>query len=87
MHLVHALPCVVCTELGETQTSHTQAHHVREGQGMSQRAQDWLTIPLCEDCHTGRSGIHGDRSRWRLACMDEMDALAWTIERMANRDA
>jgi hypothetical protein len=48
--------------------------------GMSQRAANWLVVPLCYGCHRGPKGLHGDRSMWKVMKMDEMDALAKTIE-------
>lgn len=74
---VAALPCVVCDAPGPS-----CVHHIREGQGMGQRAGHGLTIPLCWDCHQGPHGIHGDRSRWRLRKMTELDALDRTNLRL-----
>lgn len=54
----------------------------REGQGMAQRAQNWLAIPLCPSCHTGPHGFHGDRQLLKARKLDEMDLLAMTIERL-----
>jgi hypothetical protein len=79
---IHDLPCVLCRALEQEQTTRTEAHHTREGQGMSQRAQDWLAIAICTEHHTGRRGIHGDKSALRQAKLDEMDLLALTIEAM-----
>lgn len=60
-------------------------HHIREGQGASQRAQDTLTIPLCAEHHVGSGGIHGlgrkgFYSRYKL---DELDLLAMTLEALS----
>lgn len=71
---VASLPCAVCGAPGPS-----NVHHIREGQGMSQRADHFLTIPLCYEHHQGKTGIHGDRSAWRLRKMSELDALADTI--------
>lgn len=71
---VAELPCMVCGVDG------VHIHHVREGQGMAQRAQHWLAVPLCPDCHTGSHGIHGDRQLLKARKLDEMDLLAATIE-------
>ncbi len=77
---IASMPCILCEVLGMEQNSKTDCHHVREGQGMSQRAQDELAIPLCHNgCHQGPNGIHGDRSLLRLAKVDEMDLLALTF--------
>ncbi len=73
---VAQLDCVVCGAHG------VHIHHAREGQGMAQRAQNWLAIALCPSCHTGPRGIHGDRSVLRQEKLDEMDLLARTIERL-----
>lgn len=78
MGRVAELPCSVCGAPGPS-----QVHHVREGQGMSQRAANWLTVALCPDCHQGPNGLHGDRTLWRIRKMDELDALAATIARLA----
>lgn len=50
---------------------------------MAQRASNWLTVPLCEGCHTGTYGVHGDKSRMRARKLSELDMLADTIERLA----
>lgn len=73
--IIRRLPCAVCGEAGPS-----HAHHVRVGQGLAQRAGDFCTVPLCEPCHQGPGGLHGDRSRWRLYGKTEMDALDETIE-------
>lgn len=77
---VRGLPCVLCTLLGTPQTSHTTAHHIREGQGMSQRAPDMLTVALCRECHQGKQGIHGDRTLLKIAKVSELGLLALTLE-------
>lgn len=77
---VASLPCVLCLELGQQQQSPTNIHHVREGQGMSQRASNFLTVALCRDCHQGPKGLHGDKTMLQIAKVDELDLLAKTIE-------
>lgn len=71
---VAQLPCALCGADG------VHIHHAREGQGMAQRAQNWLAIPLCPPCHTGPHGFHGDRRLLKAQKVDEMDLLAKTIE-------
>ena len=73
---VAQLDCVVCGAHG------VHIHHAREGEGMAQRAPNWLAIALCPPCHTGPRGIHGDRSVLRQEKLDELDLLARTIERL-----
>lgn len=79
---IAGLPCILCELLDQPQTGRTTVHHIREGQGMSQRASHWLAVPLCRECHQGHLGIHGDRTLLRIANVDELDLLALTIERM-----
>lgn len=80
---VAALSCVLCDLLGMTQTSKTDVHHIREGQGMGERSSAYLTIPLChEQCHQGPLGIHGDRSLLRVAKVGELGLLAITYRRL-----
>jgi hypothetical protein len=76
---VAALPCCTCGAHG------VQLHHIREGQGMSQRADDMLVIPLCPDCHTGKNGIHHDKTMMRLKKWDELDALADTLRKLYGK--
>lgn len=79
---VQSLGCVLCDMLDLMPTSRTTLHHIREGQGMGQRASDWLVVPLCEDCHQGKGGIHGDRSLLKIAKVEELDLLAETQRRL-----
>lgn len=67
---VKSLPCSVCNSAGPT-----EAHEIKQGQ--------WFTaVSLCVDCHRGPHGIHGDKAMWRIGKMNEIDALAVTIERL-----
>ena len=52
---------------------------------MAQRASNFLTIPLCEPCHTGPRGIHGDKSIMRTLKLSELDMLANTIEALCDK--
>ena len=81
---IASMRCALCERLGQTQARRTEVHHVREGQGVAQRASDYLAIPLCSDCHRGPQGLHGDRSLWKVAKVGELDLLADTIEKIAE---
>lgn len=76
---VAGLGCALCRRLGYGPTP-AEVHHLREGQGMAQRASDFLTVPLCPEHHRGPHGIHGDRQAFKDARVDEMDLLADTLE-------
>lgn len=68
---VKALPCSVCDQPGPS-----EAHHIRQG-------TQWTCIALCESCHRGGlAGLHGQRRMWAIKKMDELDALAVTIQRL-----
>ena len=84
MGRVASLGCYLCQHLGYGATP-AQVHHLREGQGMAQRGSNYVTVPLCDRHHANSSpdGIHGQRKAWKLAQVDEIDALAWTIERLS----
>jgi hypothetical protein len=84
MGRVAALGCILCRRLGYGDSA-AEVHHVRAGHGAAQRASDWLTVPLCADCHRGPSGIHGDRALLRSARVTEMDLLAHTIARLCDK--
>lgn len=76
--------CVICRKLGLGETP-AQLHHVREGQGMSQRASDMLAIPLCHAHHMGDAGIHGMgvKAFERLYRTTELELLAEALEAIA----
>jgi hypothetical protein len=68
---VKSLPCSVCGAEGPS-----DAHEVKQGQWFS-------AVALCKDCHQGaENGLHGRRAMWRVMKMDEIDALAVTVERL-----
>lgn len=79
---VAAAGCVLCRQLGERQKTRTTLHHPRHGQGLSQRASDWLVVGLCHEHHQGKTGWDGlgKRGFYQRYKMDEFDLLALTIE-------
>lgn len=78
---IKSLPCGLCGAPGPS-----DAHHIREGQGMGQRASDYLAIPLCKDCHQGDKGLHGDRTMWRVYRKNELDVLAETVRLLTTKE-
>lgn len=70
------LPCSVCDKPGPS-----TAHHIRQG-------VHWLVVALCQDCHQGSlNGWHGQRrGAWAVKKMDELDALAVTLRRLAEAE-
>ena len=78
---VASLGCVVCRNHGYGDTP-AQIHHIRTGQGMSQRASNYLVIPLCPQHHTdGGKGvaIHAGQQSFEAIYGSELDLLAQTI--------
>lgn len=70
---VKALPCSVCDATGPS-----DAHHIKQN-------QHYTIVALCKDCHQGSlMGWHGQKRMWAIKKMDEMDALAVTIERLED---
>lgn len=51
---------------------------------MSQRASNYLTVPLCPEHHQGATGVHGlgTKAFERLYKLTELDLLAMTIEHL-----
>lgn len=70
MARVKMLPCSLCDA-----PAPSAAHHINQG-------QHFTTVALCFECHQGHNGWHGNKSLWRIRKMDEMDALAVTLERL-----
>lgn len=83
MGRVAKLGCVICRHMG-LGDSPPQVHHIREGQGAAQRADHWLTIPLCYEHHVGKTGIHGLGAKEfkRVYKTTELDLLADTLEQL-----
>lgn len=79
--LVKSVPCVTCNMSGPG-----IAHHIVQG-------DHFTTLALCEPCHVGKNGIHGDQSMLRLrfkaaGARGELLALNETLGRVAIwRDA
>ena len=81
MGKVADLGCVVCRNLGHGPTP-AAIHHIRHGQGGSQRAPNYLVIPLCKQHHQdGGKGvaIHAGQKTWEAIYGTELDLLAQTI--------
>lgn len=77
---VASLPCAACDAIG------VQLHHIRVGQGMSQRAGHGLVIPLCPDCHTGNFSIHSSRRQFQAVYGSELALLNDTILEVFRRE-
>ena len=71
--------CVVCGE------PFAHLHHIIEGRTPGRRSGDFCVVPVCEPCHTGPHGIHGNGQRWTLRKMDELKALDRTQEAVYGR--
>ena len=68
---VRACPCSVCNA-----EPPSDAHHIKQG-------RHFCAVALCKECHQdGTLGWHGNRVAWRIAKMDELDALNRTLERL-----
>lgn len=81
MEVVASLGCVVCRNLGHGITPAT-IHHIRAGQGLSQRAGHHLVIPLCKPHHQdGGKGVafHADERAFEKQYGTEQQLLDQTI--------
>jgi len=75
MNRVAALGCII-PDCG----SPAVLHHPRFCCGMSQRASNFLTIPLCPEHHAGALSIHKSPRQFENLFGSEVDLLALTIE-------
>ncbi len=84
MGKVAKVPCVLCAHMGLGETP-SLVHHLKYGQGASDRAHDCLTIALCEFHHVGEGGVHKlkERGLYLRYKLSELDLLAMTLEAMA----
>lgn len=84
MGRVAALGCIVCSECGFGEDTPAQVHHIKIEVGMAQRESDWLTIPLCVEHHTGKTGLHSLQKGefYRRYDHTELDLLALVLARL-----
>ena len=70
---VKELPCSVCNHPGPS-----DAHHIEQD-------LQWCVVALCKSCHQGSiMGWHGQKSAWRIAKMNELDALNVTLKNLLH---
>lgn len=75
---VREMPCIVC------QAQPVEAHHIRDGVGMGQKAGDHEAIPLCPWHHrTGFNSIHLAPAMFKFLYGTERELLARTLEMLA----
>lgn len=81
MGRVAQVPCVLCTHMGLGETP-AQVHHLKYGQGASDRASDFLTIAVCPEHHVGKGGIHTlkEHGLYLRYGLSEIDLLSLTLE-------
>ncbi len=66
--LVKEQPCSVCDQDGPS-----DAHHIKQG-------LHYTCVALCKSCHQGsKMGWHGEKAAWKIAKMEELDALNTTL--------
>lgn len=84
MGMVASLGCIACRRLGAGPST-AQVHHIRDGQGMGQRAPHVFTIPLCPNHHTGvQLSVHMTHKTFERVIGTEQELLAQTIEEVAR---
>ena len=76
MAAVKSVACVLCDA-----PAPSIAHHVVQG-------DHYTTVAVCESCHVGKHGIHGDQTMLRLrfkvaGIHGEMRAVNETLRRIA----
>ena len=82
---VRSLPCIVCQP--GNQATPTEAHHIRDGVGMGQKAGDHEAIPLCSLHHRTGFSIHGSPIAFVRMYGSERELLARTLEAMKEQEA
>lgn len=70
--VIREMSCVICDSLPPA-----EAHEPEQGMW-------FIAIPLCDECHRGKHGWHGDRLRWKLRKMTELKAINETLRRLAQ---
>jgi hypothetical protein len=76
MSKVAATGCIACRKIGFEDTP-AELHHIRNGQGMSQRASNYEVIPLCPTHHRhGKNSIHLGKLSFEAEFGTERELLA-----------
>lgn len=77
---IHELNCAVCRfSYGKFRPAH-EAHHL---QSVRDEFSDFLTVPLCHDCHAALHDSH--RRAFHLAHKtDDLKLIAWTIKMLGE---
>lgn len=57
MQKVAEMGCIVCSHVYGYNDTPAQVHHVRVNHGWG-RSSHFMTIPLCAEHHTGKTGVH-----------------------------
>lgn len=58
MQKVAEMGCIVCSHIYGFADTPAQVHHARVRHGWG-RTSHLMTIPLCAEHHTGKTGVHG----------------------------
>ena len=74
---VAALGCILCSHAYGNYEVPAEVHHVRVRYGWG-RASHLMTIPLCPEHHTGKTGVHSHgREEWKaMHGFSEIELLA-----------
>lgn len=80
MQRVKELPCCLCGA-----SAPSDAHHILDGRVKGRKAHDFCTIPVCRDCHTGRSGLHGDKAMLKIMKENELNLLGETLKKLYGK--
>jgi len=89
LNRVANLGCICCHMMGYPE-SPAEIHHVRSGQGISQRASNYDVIPLCHAHHrTGGYGVafHGGKKAFEENFATEEELLEIIKEVIRGQDA
>ena len=82
---VKALPCVACGYCGMS----NDAHHIRDGKGMGQKASHCETVALCRFCHRveygGQRSFPGARETFEVKHGTERELLSRTLAALDER--
>lgn len=79
---IKALNCLVCSRMGK-KSLFVERHHIKVD---GVRVSNFATIPLCQEHHTGKTGIHCEWPQKNLG-VSEVALLAEAISLVAIRES
>lgn len=72
---IREFACCNCGSMENVEAAHVR---MQSGAGLSQKPHDWLTVPLCHDCHHNDQHQHGEPGFWKRYALKHRQTV-WAL--------